>query len=183
MIPEMLRNALSVMVPNLGTHRWSHWRVAVKEHLLTPVVKLARWGALASGCSELSTPQRLTSVSRFALSQSEAPELGEAFSVFLAAKLDLDLGLIDDTCTDHRGRLILPSLARSRASAIVAAAVAVRGVQKAAATAAVRLRLCSRKFARNGPLTTHFPAGPSPAPRCGSAPSAATSRARKANCP
>lgn len=142
MIPEMLRNALSVMVPNLGTHRWSHWRVAVKEHLLTPVVKLARWGALASGCSELSTPQRLTSVSRFALSQSEAPELGEAFSVFLAAKLDLDLGLIDDTCTDHRGRLILPSLARSRASAIVAAAVAVRGVQKAAA-----LRLSASGYA------------------------------------
>ena len=133
MIAEMLRDSLSTTAPKLGLRRWSHSSVAVKDQLLTPVVKLARWAALSSGSEALSTPARLASAAPFTMSADESRDLAEAFSIIFAVKMDLDLGLIDSDCVGHRGRLILPALPRDRATSVVSAAATVRGIQNAAA--------------------------------------------------
>ncbi|WP_051259848.1 putative nucleotidyltransferase substrate binding domain-containing protein [Corynebacterium sputi] len=132
MIAEMLRDSLATKTPKIGLHRWSHTSVAVKDQLLTPIVKLARWAALSSGSDALSTPARLASAAPFTISADESGDLAESFSIIFAVKMDLDLGLIDRECVDHRGRLILPALSRDRAKSVIASAATVRGIQNAA---------------------------------------------------
>ena len=52
----------------------------LKSHAVTPIVNLARWGALAGGVASASTPARLgTAAATGALSERDADTLGEVF--------------------------------------------------------------------------------------------------------
>ncbi|PMC62242.1 hypothetical protein CJ204_06590 [Corynebacterium xerosis] len=109
MVADMLRDALSTTIPSLG--RWRHRRktIHVKRDLLTPVVKLARWAALASGSEALATCDRIAAADDDHLDHGERARLAAAFETFFALKVDAELGTVDPAVST--GPVRLPSQA------------------------------------------------------------------------
>lgn len=125
LIPEMLRDALSAHTPRV--HGWfSAATLHLKDELLTPLVKLARWGALAAG-----TPSRST-MQRFQLADGQflpAPDLMKAYDIALNLRLDIDLELLPHGVFDRRGRIVLSALPRERRTELVTAVNTLRHTQ------------------------------------------------------
>jgi len=68
----------------------------VKEHALAPIVNLARWAALSSGSSALSTIERLrTTAGSAILPQEEATTLIEIFEVLQRLRLRYQFAQLD----------------------------------------------------------------------------------------
>ncbi|EEW50348.1 putative nucleotidyltransferase DUF294 [Corynebacterium efficiens YS-314] len=128
-VADMLRDALSTRVPRI-TGVLSRGTVGLKSELLTPVVKLARWAALASGADALSTPDRLMAADPHFLSSAQVADLQRAFETVLSLQVDLDLGLVPHMAVDRRGGIVLSSLATDTVTDLSKVARTLRGVHK-----------------------------------------------------
>ncbi len=126
MLADMLRDAVSTCPPRL-TGLWRKNSVNLKSEVLTPVVKIARWSALASGSSELSTSYRLATTDARYLDSSIVQDLQQAFADALSLRVDLDLGVTDDQVFQRFGRITVTALPHDAAHRLRAAAATVRG--------------------------------------------------------
>ncbi|MEJ6548963.1 putative nucleotidyltransferase substrate binding domain-containing protein [Corynebacterium sp. USCH3] len=125
MLADMLRDAVSTCPPRL-TGLWRKNSVDLKAEVLTPVVKIARWAALASGSSELSTPARLAAADARYLDPSTARDLQVAFTDALSLRVDLDLDVVDDRVFQRFGRITVTALPPDAARRLRAATTTVR---------------------------------------------------------
>ena len=65
----------------------------LESHAVTPIVNLARWGALAGGVASASTPARLsTAAATGALSERDADTLGEVFVMLQRLRMTHQVG-------------------------------------------------------------------------------------------
>lgn len=126
-LADMLRDALSV-VPPRTTGLWSRKSVDLKQEILAPTTKIARWAALASGTTELSTTRRLTTSSTEYLDTDSATALAGAFQEALGLSLDLDLGIVDNQVFERSGRVMLTALPPDRGAAVRSATQTLRTV-------------------------------------------------------
>lgn len=129
MVAEMLRDALSVTVPRLSGPL-SRGAFELKKELIVPVVKIARWAALASGVNETSTLDRLAVVDGRFLTPEHAEYLWEAFLIAFSCRSEFDLVEPVNVRHTSTGLLILASLTKDRRRELERAARDVRRVQR-----------------------------------------------------
>lgn len=139
-LADMLRDALAVSPPRT-TGLWSRNSVDLKQELLSPTTKIARWASLASGTGEVSTIQRLSTSSPEFLDTDSAAALSDAFREALGLLLDLDLGIVDKQVFERSGRVMLTALPPRRRSAIQSATRNLRST-----TATLRYLLSTSAF-------------------------------------
>lgn len=125
MLADMLRDAVSTCPPRL-TGLWRKNSVDLKAEVLTPIVKIARWAALASGSSETSTVARLAAAESRYLEPATARHLQEAFADAVALRVDLDLGIADTQVFQRFGRITVTALPDDAAQRLRAAGTTVR---------------------------------------------------------
>lgn len=130
MLADMLRDAVSTCPPRL-TGLWRKNSVDLKAEVLTPIVKIARWAALASGSSELSTPARLAAPDAQYLDPSTARDLQVAFTDALSLRVDLDLGVVDGRVFQRFERITVTALPPDVARRLRAATTTVRHTVRA----------------------------------------------------
>lgn len=130
MVTEMLRDALSHTPPRtIGLFHADSF--ALKEDLLTPVVKISRWAALTSGSAACGTVTRLTDAAAAGLlGHTEAVALRESYRAGLALALDLALGTGPTSIFERRGRVVFSALPRERSQRLRRAVTDLRGVQR-----------------------------------------------------
>ncbi len=130
MVPEMLRDALSHTPPrSRGLFRAD--AIALKEDLLTPVVKIARWASLASGSAARGTVTRLNDAADAGLlDRTEAMTLSASYRAGLALSLDLALGTGPTRVFERRGRVMFSAMTQERSRLLRDAAEGLRGIQR-----------------------------------------------------
>lgn len=129
MLADMLRDALSTTPPRVAGPL-SKNSVALKDELFTPVVKIARWAALASGSPELSTVARLaTSHPRF-LDQDDASALADVHRMVMELRVDLDMGVGNTRVFERRDRIMVPALPKTTAASLRSSVTGLRRIMK-----------------------------------------------------
>lgn len=124
----MLIDALSSRPPRVKGFL-ARGSIDLKHEFIVPIVKLARWGNLASGHSDLSTLRRLANINTTIISKEEAKDLSASFKSLMEFKMDIELDLVRDVIPGRSNSVLIGPLTDSHKSALEKSRKTIRAVQ------------------------------------------------------
>lgn len=127
-VGEMLRDAISTKPPRIAG-LFSRGSINLKRDFLVPIVKLARWGNLASGRSDLKTIERLQNTNEEFLDKDSALGLASNFAKLHELKLDIEFGIAGDVIPGRNNQVLVHSLNSSQKKVLLSARKEISSAQ------------------------------------------------------